>query len=54
MSDAADLYERVKWIFQVIELWRQKFSGSLILEFHDGNMSRKYKRQVIETAPGGD
>jgi len=53
MSDAAELYERVKWIYKVIaQLWRQKFSGSLILKFHEGNMSRKYSRQIDETAPG--
>jgi len=52
MSDAAELYERVKWIFKVIaNLWRQKYSGDLILHFHQGNLSRDFHRQIKESAP---
>jgi len=52
MGDMADLYDKVKWVLLVIsKLWKQKFSGTLMLEFHEGNLSRKYKRQVIEMAP---
>jgi len=53
MSDTAELYEHVKWIFQVIaQLWRKKFSGTLILEFYEGKMLKNYKRQINERAPG--
>jgi len=52
-ADMTELYEKVKWVLLVISrLWKAKFSGTLILEFHEGNLSRKYKRQVIEIAPG--
>jgi len=49
---AAELYEKIKWILLVItRLWKQRFSGTLLLEFHEGNLSRKYRRQVVEMAP---
>lgn len=48
----AELYTRIKWVLIVIsKLWKQRFSGQLILSFHEGNLARKYKREVIEIAP---
>ena len=52
MAEMTEFYERIKWVILLIsKLCHHKFSGTLILDFHEGNLSRKYKRQVTELAP---
>lgn len=39
----ADVFDKCKWVLVVIgKLGMAKFSGSLILSFHEGNLSKKY------------
>lgn len=48
---AVDLFDKVKWVLIVIQrLWKQKFSGDLTLHFHEGNLSEKFDRKIIEYA----
>ena len=43
--------ERIKWIISlIVQLMGDRFSGTLMLDFHDGHVSRKYRRQSVEHA----
>ena len=43
--------EKYIWLFNMLNrLTSQNFSGTLILEFYKGDLSRKYKVQVTEIA----
>jgi len=48
-----EYYDRVKWVIVVFYgLWKQGYSGPVKFEFYKGNISKNFKREVIETAPG--
>ena len=54
-NSTATLYEKVKWVFLVIaKLWKQKFCGTLLLEFHNGDLCHKYRTQETHYAPGSE
>lgn len=43
--------DKIKWIVQIVlDLMEQGFSGTLMLDFHKGDISRKYRKQVTEYA----
>lgn len=49
------LFEKARWILEVVKvLIDKKFSGTLLIDFHEGNPSRKYKTQIINYAEGGE
>ncbi len=43
--------DRIQWITDlIIRLFRERFTGELILNFHEGNPSRKFSKRTTETA----
>ena len=49
----ADVLDKCKWVFLAIgKLGKAKFSGTLVLSFHEGNLSKKY--YVKETHSADD
>lgn len=46
-----DIFHKIKWVLIVVStLCKQKFSGTLMLDFHEGELTRKYKTQRIHEA----
>lgn len=44
-------FDKIKWVIQVIlKLMEDGYSGTLTLDFHKGDVSRKYRKQTVEYA----
>lgn len=45
--------DHLKWVIQVVSrLINEGFSGSITLDFHKGDISKKFKKQTVEYADG--
>ena len=50
-SGIVEFYNRAKWIIVVFyKLSKQQFTGSIRFDMHEGSVSKKFKREITETA----